>query len=494
MKNFRKGYDLAIIIAGFTLLRIIAAYFMGLMPQDAYYTYYSYHPSLSYFDHPPMVAYMIWIFTHIFGKSVFTLHMADFTVTLGTLLIIYAFLRRVSSGDILRKAVILLVTAPFITILSINTTPDVPLLFFWALSLLLMHIAVNNKSIIWWLLAGIAAGASFDSKYTGIFLPAGLFLFLLLSAKHRKLILSGRFLLFVFAFAVTISPVVIWNIQNDFISFKYQSAERASGMSAFSFNPRLFAGYFGTQFVLALPLFFLSLFPATYSFIKHLFSRKREDMPADKGDYMFAASFALPMFVLFTLIALIYWVKINWIMPVYLSASLLAALYLKSGKFLRIQTIVSAIIHLALIAELVWMPVKVNSDDTWYGWDKLAQKTETLHKQMPDRFIFSDNSYKVPAALNFYLNEHVFAGNLTGEMAYQFALDDKDIRHLAGKDAIYVTTSRYSKKRRAAGTTEEILSPYFSSVNLLDSLTLSRGNGEELRKFYFYDCKGYRLP
>jgi len=43
----------------FSLLLILVLRFafiglMGLMPQDAYYFFYSEHPALSYYDHPPL--------------------------------------------------------------------------------------------------------------------------------------------------------------------------------------------------------------------------------------------------------------------------------------------------------------------------------------------------------------------------------------------------------------------------------------------------------
>lgn len=499
MKNFILRNEFIIIIVTFTLLRFIASAFMGLMPQDAYYTYYSENLALSYFDHPPMVAYMIWLFTFIFGKSLFVLHFADFTVTAATLILSYLFIKRIVPRDSVRRAMILLITAPFITILSINTTPDVPLLFFWALSLLLIHNAITKKSIMWWVAAGFAAGLAFDSKYTGVFLPAGLILFLILSKEHRRLLLSGRFILFLLSFSVAILPVVIWNIQNDFISIKYQSSERASDMSAFSFNPKLFAGYLGTQLGLALPLLFLTLFPASWrwtasipSKLSGFFGKIRQKDNKSEQNHDFAASFALPMFILFTGIALIYWVKINWLMPVYISGAALVALSFRTDKYIRIQTILSFILHLALIAELIWMPVKVNSDDTWFGWNKLAAKTEEIGKKYPADFIFSDNSYKVSAALNFYMEKHVYAGNIVNEKAFQFALNDKDISSLVGKDAIYVTTGKFLKKKAKKGGPEALLAPYFNSVTKADSLILKNRSGQIERKFYFFICKQYK--
>lgn len=506
MKNFFKKYELAIVVVVFTLLRFISASFMGLMPQDAYYTYYSSNLSLSYFDHPPMVAYMIKLFTLLGGKNVVALHVGDLIVTALTIALTYSLLKKITTGNTLKRASILFVSAPLLTVLSINTTPDVPLMFFWALSLIFIYNAISKNGTIWWILAGLASGLAFESKYTGIFLPMGVFLFLILSDKHRKLILSDKSLFYIIAFIIAVSPVIIWNFDNNFISFKYQSAERAAGMSIFSIKPKLFAGFFGTQLVLALPLLFLSLFPATYTILqKYLPSfwssvingkwrgyKKEKVKDNEEFKRLFAASFTLPVFVLFTVVALIYWVKLNWLMPVYISGVALSALIVKSDKLIRIQTLFSLILHILIIVQIVRVPIKINSDDTWQGWEELAQKTKEISLEKPDHFIFSDNSYKVSAVLNFYLDKHVYAGNVVGADAFQFALDDKDLSSLKGKSAIYVTTARFEKKRQKTGGAGKILAPYFASVQPIDSLILKNSSGEILRRFYFFDCSHYK--
>ncbi len=489
MKKLLKERPLLVIILFFTLLRLAAIALMGLTPQDAYYSYYSENLSLSYFDHPPMVAYMVWFFAQIFGRSLFALHATNFVVTALTLVVLYFFLKKILSGDNLKIAFILIIPTPLITVLSVNTTPDVPLLFFWSVTLLLAYNAVKSGNWYWWLLAGVSSGLAFDSKYTGIFLPAGLFLFLLISKQHRSKIISPGFFMYAGGFALAILPVLIWNIQNNFISFKYQSAERAAGLSGFSFDPLLFPGFLGSQMVLALPLLFFVSYIVGGKLIKKYFKNEQVS-----SDLLFAASFALPMLFSFTAISFIYWVKINWIMPVFLSALIMVAPYIKSGKALKIQTLFSVVIHLALLVQLIWMPVEIKSDDTWIGWRELTDKIEEIKEENPDDFIFSDNSYKITAAVNFYLDEHMYAGNIIDRFAYQFALDDQDLSHLEGLDAYYVTSSRYRKKRLREGPVEQLLAPYFSSVKLADSLEIRDRDGDTQRVFYFYDCDNYSAP
>ena len=63
---------------------------MGLMPQDAYYYLYGQNLSLSYFDHPGMIGYLLRFFTDIFGTSVLVVKFADLCVTFLTLISFYA--------------------------------------------------------------------------------------------------------------------------------------------------------------------------------------------------------------------------------------------------------------------------------------------------------------------------------------------------------------------------------------------------------------------
>ena len=486
MKIFFKEKEFVYTLALFTLLRFLAVVFMGLMPQDAYYTYYADSLALSYFDHPPMVAYMIKFFLLFFGKSALSLHIADFIVTSFTLLFLYLLLKQILGMMQLKRGIILIVTAPVITILSINTTPDVPLLFFWSLSLLLLYKAIKSGEWYWWIFAGLTSGFAFDSKYTGIFLPAGLFLFLLVSKEHRKQLLSYKFFLYAVAVVVAVSPVVIWNIQNDFISLKYQSADRAADLSSFKFNPALFPGFLGSQLLLALPVFLIATYASALLIIKKFFKREKIE-----EHILFAASFAIPMLFAFTAISFVYWVKINWIMPVFLSATVLAATYIKNDKIIRWQTLFSVIVHMALLVQVIWAPVKIKSDDTWLGWEELASKVDILEKENPSKFIFSDNSYKISAVLNFYSDQHIYAGNVIGKFAFQFALDNKDLSHLNGKDAIYVTSDRFRRKNLRSSTIEQLLETHFQTATLLDSLIVKDHRGTEIRRFYFYNCDNY---
>lgn len=208
IKNSLSKDKLVLTIVIIALLsRILIVFTMGLMPQDAYYYYYSTNPDWSYFDHPPMVAYMLWLFTHVFGKSVINIKLASFITSFLTLIVSFQFLRNFLPRNRAFLTTIMLGVSVLFTVLSMNATPDVPLMLFWAVSLLFLHKAVFKGCTHYWLLAGLAMGLAFDSKYTGLLLPVGLILFLLISKEHRKYLLSFKLVSALLVFIVTIAPV-----------------------------------------------------------------------------------------------------------------------------------------------------------------------------------------------------------------------------------------------------------------------------------------------
>lgn len=110
-------------------LRVLFIFIMGPMPQDAYYFFYSQHPALSYFDHPPMIAWVLRIFTLILGNNVIAVKFADSFITFLTIIIFYQLARCFLGIRQVKKAMLLLLSTLMIAILSLVSTPDVPLIY-----------------------------------------------------------------------------------------------------------------------------------------------------------------------------------------------------------------------------------------------------------------------------------------------------------------------------------------------------------------------------
>jgi len=478
--------SLLILCAVIIGIRLIFAGIMGIMPQDAYYYFYARHLDLSYYDHPPMIAYLLRFFTGIFGKNVWAIKLAD-TVTTG--LSIFAFYRLAIKFVSEKKALIataLLLSTLMISILSLVSTPDVPLILCWILSLNFLYEAIWNKKNIYWIWAGFMTGLSFDSKYTGVFIIIGIVGFLLIAKPYRKLILSVWFFLYLLCFAITILPVVIWNMRNHFASFKFQSEGRVK--EGIAFDPSGFAGVLGHQSAILLPLLFFSLVYFIYRFSKKYGFR----FGRIHTDQLFLLCFFIPLFLGFFALSFFYCVKINWMIPAYVTGIIWVCRYWNK-KWLRYQLIFSVVVHLAMAIEIAFYIVPIRSDDTWFGWKEFSDKVESVRKDYADAFIFSSDDYKTSAILNFYLNEMVYSKNVVGEKALQFDFVGTDLKLLNGKDAIFIDSNpRFSDLENENEHIPPFYHIYFDQIIPLKPILVEK-NGKVDRKFSLFLCKNYHF-
>lgn len=474
------------LFVGILLIRLIAIGLMGPMPQDAYYFFYAQHPDLSYFDHPPAIAYLLKLFTWILGKNVFAIKLADSVLTALTSVAVYRLALKFFNKNQSQKIIVLFLSTLMVSILSLVSTPDTPLLFFWTLSLFALYKALFEEKKAWWLLAGVLMGLAFDSKYTAVFLPLGTLLFLLLNQPKRKLLLTVWPWLSLVIMVLVASPVIIWNVRNHFASFAFQGSQRMHAAAALELKPKFVLGLLGHQLLLLIPVLFISILVMLYKAVKN-YGRSLPTIPVTN---LFLLCFFLPIFVAFLLLSPIYWIKINWMMPAYITGIMLAAPYINK-KWLNIQIIVSFIIHFGLLIELLFYPVPIKSDDTWVGWEKLHQKITQLKNEQHVAFVFSADNYKTAAELNLYSSYFIYGQNVIGQNALQFDYIGTKLITLNGMDAIYIDSDPGFKDNRSSAVLPVAVLPYFDSVAQLKPVIINE-KGKAVRKFFIYLCKGYK--
>jgi len=77
------------LIFGIGLFRLIYIQLIPLVPQEAYYWKYAKHLAWSYFDHPPMTAYVIALFTYLGGDSPFFIRLGSILFSLGLMALLF---------------------------------------------------------------------------------------------------------------------------------------------------------------------------------------------------------------------------------------------------------------------------------------------------------------------------------------------------------------------------------------------------------------------
>jgi len=473
-------------VIGFQTFRFLLLPFMGLMPQDAYYFLYGQNLSLSYFDHPGMIGYLLRFFSEVFGQSIFVIKLADFTITTLTILSFYKLSTYFLSKAKVNKALILITSTLFISILSFNSTPDVPLLLLWTLSIICLYKAIFEHKKLFWVLAGIAMGLSFNSKYTALLLQFGLIAFLLFSNKYRKLFLSPWLYLSLLISAAVSFPVFWWNYQNEFASFAFQSSSRTDSISEFTISPKNFFGAIGHQMLLLLPVLFIVFITFTFKYCKRAILKLK--LPSAK--ILFLLAFFIPTFLGFLLITPIYWVKLNWLMPSYITGIIIASLFI-SKKWIKIQVIISIVFHVLISLQILFYLFPVKSDDTWVGWKELALETKQLQQEYPNTFVFSDDNYKTSACLNFFIDDRIYAQNIIGLPALHFDYLNDDLSALNGKNAIFIDSDKRFKNNNKKEEIHPSLNNYFSEVVQLEPIIIKLNN-KEVRKFWIFYCTNYQ--
>src|SRR6266576_4164569 len=243
---FRQWLAVAALIAALTALRVIYASQIDLRTDEAYYWTLSKENVLSFVDHPPMIAWFIRFGTAIFGDTNFGVRFAGVLAMLVPQLLLADIVRRVTH-DVRAIAIAVLMpeAALYYGLLMAKVSPDVALIPFavaMAWALVRLHETGDAR---WWLAAGLFAGLALLSKFTAVMLIPAVVAFMLVPDWRRRWLLSPYPWCAALIAVVVFLPVLIWNAEHDWASFKFQFVRAAA---THEISGRTIADYVGRQF------------------------------------------------------------------------------------------------------------------------------------------------------------------------------------------------------------------------------------------------------
>lgn len=230
------------------LLNLFQAYFTGLLYDEAYYWYYAQNPAWGYFDHPPMVAWMIWAGIQVFPGELGVRLLSCLAGT-GTLLLLWQLADHPSKNKNPWPLLLWLVSIVLMHAYGFLSLPDTPLLFFTALFLWTYRRFLQAPSR-WFLLLGLVMAALMYSKY-----HAALVILFTLASNPRLLRNPWAWAAVGISLAAY-APHLYWLFDHDFVSVRYHLFERPN-------QPYNFAKFTAGYFVNLLALFGLT-FPWVY--------------------------------------------------------------------------------------------------------------------------------------------------------------------------------------------------------------------------------------
>jgi 4-amino-4-deoxy-L-arabinose transferase-like glycosyltransferase len=235
----------AIVIAAMTALRIVYASLIDLRTDEAYYWTWSKEHALSFLDHPPMIAWFIRFGTAIFGDTNLGVRFGGIVAMLVMQLLLADIARRVTRDT---RAIVFALLMPeaalYYGLLMAKVAPDIALIpFAVAMIWSLVRLAESGDQR-WWLAAGIFGGLSLLSKFTVVMTLPAIAAFMLVPDWRLRQLRSPYPWLAALIAIVLFSPVLIWNYQHDWASFRFQ-AVRATAVHEFSL--RTIGDYIGLQ-------------------------------------------------------------------------------------------------------------------------------------------------------------------------------------------------------------------------------------------------------
>ncbi len=392
--SYKKRVIILILIL--SVIRLIIAASLELANDESYYWLYSQNLKWNYFDHPPMVALLIRLFTaNLFLQNyVVFLRLGSIAACALSTWFIFKCISVLSSERAAWFGACLY-NASFYTGITAGLfiMPDSPQMIFWTFSLwMIAKITTDDKNWLSWILFGVSSGLCIMSKVHGIFIWIGLGLFILF--YKRNWLTNKKFYIALIIALIITSPILIWNIHYNFVTYSFQS-ERVV-VSGFPLNWYDFVSDFLGQFIINNPINVLLIAVAFFSWYKYRLNRL-----AALSIYNFIG---LPLALILLFISLYRQTLPHWSGPAYVTFIPLAAIHLSQikqsvfPKVLRSSLGIYVIFLIGCTLVINYYPgnfgSKISSvlgtDDItldMYGWKEAGKQFDSIYKVETDKGI-----------------------------------------------------------------------------------------------------------
>jgi undecaprenyl-diphosphatase len=470
-----------LVLAAALLVRLLISGCFLLTPDEANYWQWSRYLDIGYHDHPPMIAWTIWLATRLFGQNEFAVRLPSILgISIASLYLCLLAARwfswRIALHTALASQFILLFNGT-----ALIATPDGLLLPCWAAACFYATLAAEEDKLRHWLLTGLCFGLGLLSKYTMALFPASLFCALLFITPCRQRLLTWKPWLGLLVGLLLFTPVMIWNARHDWVTFRhvlFQGGADSKALVTWKYLPE----FFGSQAALLSPVLFWLLLAA---WLRGWQGNER---------HRFLLQLSLPGFIVFSLLALHVRIYGNWPAPVYLAALPLTAALYAEQRLWKIGLSLAAVMSATVVAQVLYpvLPVPSKWDrpaQETKGWNELAQTVERSRSKMqrPGQTFIFGLRYQFASELAFYLPDQprtVSINRWSRPNVYDFWFEDQ---MLLGMDAVGI----YEHSGMDAHLRE-----VFTQVLPEEKIILYRRSPwfgrEELRTLYLVRCFGFK--
>lgn len=483
------------------MLRLVYLGLAQLLPDEAYYWQYAQHMDLSFYDHPPMVAWIIWLGTKIIGQNEFGVRIGAFICGLITMGYLYALARNLYSKSTGMRAIMLLSVLPFGFASGLAMTPDAPLIAAWAATLYYMERALVAGQRIAWLGMGIAFGLGLLSKYTLGLLGIAALVFVILDPTARRWMRRPYPYLSAILALLLFSPVIIWNFENNWVSFLFQTERLGGGGHVFSVQYLLL--------YIAIILTPVGLYAAIHA-LRYSFAKSGDGTDYERRRNLFVLVFTGIPLIIFLGISTFDTPRFHWTSPLWLAIlpsvawmmgdnSSIATTLSNRLRAMWQPTIITLLLGYAFVLHYVVLgipgvPYQFLTEH--YFWkeatievEKIAEEIQSETGQAP--IVVGMSKWSIASALSFYNkssdNMDIRSRNMFGESGamydYWFPPQPPSDRPM-----VLVGMKRHTLERDRAGNQIGHMLHQPSPVRY----KIVARDGTPLRRLYYRTAQGYR--
>jgi len=489
---------LAIACTGFMVaLRFIYLGTAELIPDEAYYWNYNEHLSIGYLDHPPMIAWVIWLGTNIFGDNEFGVRIMPYISGLITLYFIFRLTSLLFDKTSAYISLLITSVLPFTVATGFLATTDSLQVMLWAICLYLIANIAIKKSSISWLGLGACIGLGMLSKYSIALIAISVMLYICINSQLRFWWKKPIIYLAALSSLIIFSPTIYWNVINDWSSFAFQTTRRLDRESVFSTHYLLIH-----ILILLSPLIFI-LVVNIYKNLSNILKDKITELNLYNTYKLFFLVFTLAPLSVYIFFSLTHYPRFHWTAPIWLVSIPLLAYTLSSTSKLNKKISTPVVLYSAGILCLLYggmlhysalgLPINISSNITsHYFWKQAAQELHELELNVEREtgekpLIVGLSKWSIASALRFYDADknvdNIVSRNAVGRTATMYE-QWTEPKHWVNKPVIYVAFEK-----------SDLLSPNIDQYSNQLSAPKSKNiyiNNNKLRTLDYRIAKQYK--
>ncbi|MBI4920315.1 MAG: glycosyltransferase family 39 protein [Devosia nanyangense] len=375
---------------------------------EAYYWMWGQKLGWSYFDHPPLHAWLLHLMGLVFGWNLFSLRVLTWLTLGGTLWIFWLWSRRLKPDDPaawFRPSAAIYLGSPLFFLMSSVAFHDHLLIF---LSIASAHLFLvfaekweeSGRGVGWLYGAAALLGLAVLTKYNGVLVGIGVAVFFV---AHRPLRTAFRSPHLYLAAALSIAiqaPVLWWNVTEGFASYKFHLSERWGG-NLFRFTPLNVVEFLALAFVVVSPF----LFPAIVAMVRRPLGIPFADRARTLALSVFTVSTLAMLFLSMFVEVFFYWNIVAFLLLMPLLAG-----WMRRRWVMVLHVAFGGIVALGFAVNTSIVPLGnlVNRYD-WtissiFGWPAVAERVEALAREHDVGFIAATR-YTTAAQLGYALRD-----------------------------------------------------------------------------------------